>query len=431
MAEAKKMSMTIRVQLEDGIFQTSGSRIIFPGFLRAYVEGSDDPEASLSDQEVLLPHLKEGQEIALNLLKALDHETKPPARYTEASIIRVLEKEGIGRPSTYASIIDTVLSRGYVVKQGNALVPTYTGFAVIQLLEKHFESLVDLGFTSAMEESLDGIASGEVQWLPYLEKFYNGKTGLLKQVEAKEKTIDPEASRTLDLGKSFGADIKIGRFGAYLEKGEVHVSLPIDLAPADLSVEKISEIIALAKDGPQSIGKDPKTNLDVYVLQGRFGPYVQLGQMVEGEEKPKRASVPKEIPPNLVNLEKALELLSLPRELGLHPETQKPVVANVGRFGPYLLYDGEFRSLKKDDNPYVVTLERALEVLAEPKSSRSTKILKELGPDPKTKKKVQILQGRFGPYAKVGMMNLSLPKGTDAEKITLEDVLKIRDEKKK
>lgn len=432
MAEAQKLSVTLKIGLGDGTFQSSGSRIIFPGFLRAYVEGSDDPEASLSDQEVILPKLKEGETVELQNLKALDHETKPPARFTEASLIKILEKEGIGRPSTYASIIDTIQSRGYVLKQGNALTPTYTGFAVIQILEKHFSSLVDLGFTASMEESLDGIASGEVEWLPYLKKFYLGKDGLQSQVAKKDKEIVPEESRTLHMENDLGADIKIGRFGAYIEKGELHASLPIDLSPADLTVEKIAEILQRAKDGPQSIGKDPKTGLDIYALQGRFGPYVQLGQMVEGsEEKPRRASIPKEVAPHELTLEKALELLSLPKELGLHPETQKPIVANVGRFGPYLIYDGEFRSLKKEDNVYTVDLARALEILAEPKVGRSTKVLKDLGLDPKTKKKVSILEGKFGPYAKVGMMNLSLPKGTVVDKLTLEEVLKIRDEKKK
>jgi len=432
MAEAQKLSVTLKIGLGDGTFQSSGSRILFPGFLRAYVEGSDDPEASLSDQEVILPKLKEGETVELQNLKALDHETKPPARFTEASLIKILEKEGIGRPSTYASIIDTIQSRGYVIKQGNALTPTYTGFAVIQILEKHFSSLVDLGFTASMEESLDGIASGEVEWLPYLKKFYLGKDGLQSQVAKKDKEIVPEESRTLHMENDLGADIKIGRFGAYIEKGELHASLPIDLSPADLTADKITEILQRAKDGPQSIGKDPKTGLDIYALQGRFGPYVQLGQMVEGsEEKPRRASIPKEVAPHELTLEKALELLSLPKELGLHPETQKPIVANLGRFGPYLIYDGEFRSLKKDDNVYTVDLARALEILLEPKVGRSTKVLKDLGLDPKTKKKVSILEGKFGPYAKVGMMNLSLPKGTAVDKLTLEEVLKIRDEKKK
>ncbi len=266
--------------------------------------------------------------------------------------------------------------------------------------------------------------------MPYLKKFYLGKAGLQTQVEEKDKVIDPEASRTLKIEKKLGADIKIGRFGPYVEKGELSASLPVDLAPADITEEKINEILQRAKDGPQSMGKDPKTGLDIYALQGRFGPYVQLGEMKEGEEKPRRASIPKELPPHELTLEKALELLSLPRELGLHPETKKPIVANLGRFGPYLIYDGEFRSLKKDDNVYKVDLNRALEILAEPKVGRSTKVLKELGQDPKTKKKIQLLQGRFGVYAKIGMMNLSLPKGLDAEKATIEDILKIRDEKK-
>jgi DNA topoisomerase-1 len=445
MAEAQKLSLSVLVDLGESTFQASGTRIVFPGFLRAYVEGSDDPDAALEDKEVVLPNLKQNQVLLPKNLKPESHETKPPARFTEAALVQMLEKEEIGRPSTYASIIGTIQERGYVKRLAQALVPTFTGFAVTQLLEKHFPQLVDPKFTSKMEQSLDKIAEGDLEWLPYLKGFYTGKDGLETMVKTKDKSIDPDESRTIDLHHLKGTLIKVGRFGPYIVKGksgskkksdseEVHASIPEEIAPADLTEKQIEEFIEIQAKGPQPIGQDPKTKMNIYCLLGRFGPYVQLGETPEdpkSADKPKRASLPKGLEPKSVTVEKALELLSLPRELGVFPKNGKPILANNGRFGPYVVCDGDFRSLKKDDNVYTVTLERAIELLSAEKKGRSgSTLIKELGQHPTDKKPVQILEGRYGPYVKHGSVNATIPKATDPTTLILEEALKLLAERK-
>jgi DNA topoisomerase-1 len=417
MKEAEKASMTIKIEAGDAEFSASGTRILFPGFLRVYVEGSDDPEAALEDKEVILPILKKGDSIKAIAINPLQHETKPPARYTEASIVQALEKEGVGRPSTYASIIGTILDRGYVRKDASALVPTFTGMAVIQLLQTHFETLVDYSFTSEMEESLDKIAYGEEDWLKYLTKFYKGKAGLAKRVEEQDKKIKPNESRTIHIVKDGKAmDIKVGRFGPYVVEGtgkeEVHASIPEDIAPADIDPEQIKDLLKNQSEGPTPIGKDPKTKQNIYCLVGRYGAYFQLGEVTEENPKPKRASLPKGMEPKTATIDAALQALSLPRELGFHPETKKAIMANNGRFGPYVMHDGNFRSLKKEDDLFTITLKRALELLNEEKgaSKRGGKVLKDFGVVAKLKKKASILDGKYGPYIKVGTKNITLPE---------------------
>lgn len=440
MAEAEKLSVSVRLKANGTVFGASGTRILFPGFLRAYVEGSDDPEAALEGKEVLLPELKEGDTVNLQELKALSHETKPPARFTEASLVQTLEKEGIGRPSTYASIISTIIDRKYVRKVGNALVPTFTGFAVVQFLERHFGELVDYGFTSSMEESLDEIADGKRPYLPYLSQFYLGDKGLQGQIENKEAGIDPDESRSIDLANLKGVNIRVGRYGPYAIKSggkdnvdEARANIPEEVAPADLDQTTMDELIAHQEKGPQSLGKDPKTNQDIFVLIGRFGPYVQLGETPEDKKiKPRRASIPKGMSPQDVTLEQALKYLSLPRTLGKHPESGEEIVANNGRFGPYVVHQKDFRSLKKDDDVYTVSLERALELLAEPKRGRGgAKALKELGPHPKDQKPISLFDGRYGPYLKHGRVNASVPKDKDPNTITLEEAVALLNAKKK
>jgi DNA topoisomerase I len=426
MQEAKKANMTVKIEADDCEFTATGSRIIFPGFLRVYVEGSDDPEKALDDKEVLLPKLKEGQSLDVKDVEALFHETKPPARYTEASLVQRLEKEGVGRPSTYATIISTIQDRGYVRKDGTALTPTFTGMAVCQLLERHFPNLVDYSFTSEMEQKLDGIAEGEVEFLDYLKAFYLGKKGLREEVKKQDKNIKPEESRTIELEGEFGkVDIKVGRFGPYViapgKKGEeeVHASIPEEIAPADLKPSDVNDLIEMSSRGPESIGKDPKTKLPIFVFVGRYGPYFQLGEESETNPKPKRASLPKGMNPKEAPMELALKLLSLPRELGNHPETKKPILANEGRFGPYVMHDGDFRSLKKEDDLYAIDLARALELLNEPRGSRGATVVKDFGKVESLGKKVGIYDGKYGLYLKAGTKNIALPddyKAIDAAK---------------
>ena len=437
MADAKKLQVTARIEAADCEFSASGTRILFPGYLRVYVEGKDDPDAALDDKEVLLPDLTEGQNVNLESLEPLYHETKPPARFTEASLVQRLEREGIGRPSTYASIISTLYERGYIRRQGTALVPTFTGFAVTQLLERHFHYLIEYGFTSEMETALDEIAFGERDSLQYLKDFYLGEDGLKQQVDHREGAIDATETRKVALPQlPDDTEIRVGRYGPYLvhkNDGEepVHASIPEEVAPADLDEEEIQELIELSKNGPEPIGTDPDTGENVYCLVGRYGPYVQLGEQKDDGPKPKRASLPKGTKPKDVDLELALKLLSLPRNLGLHPETGNEVIANRGRFGPFVYHDGEYRSLKKHDDVYTIDLSRAVELLKEEKKGgrRKSKMIRELGTDPAQDKKVALYDGKYGPYIKYGSKNVGLPEDKrdkeSLENLSLEEALHI------
>jgi len=440
MADAQKSTMSIRIQADDAIFSASGTRIVFPGFLRVYVEGSDDPEQALEDKEVILPEMKKGDKLDAKKVDPVDHETKPPARFTEASLVQRLEKEGIGRPSTYATIIATIQERGYVRKEANALIPTFTGMAVAQMLNNYFPQLVDYGFTSEMENKLDSIAVGEIEWTKYLKEFYLGKKGLKHKVEEQEKSMKADECRTIHLPQlKKEIEIKVGRYGPYIIAGkdgkdEIHASIPEDIAPADLKSEDIQELLELSSKGPDSIGKDPKTGQPIFCLVGRYGPYLQLGEKTDDNPTPRRASIGKEYSAKNIDLETALKLLSLPRELGKHPTSGKMVVVNNGRFGPYVMHDGEFRSLKKTDDVYQVDLERALEILAEDKkaSVRGATLVREIGAHPKTGKKLNVYDGKYGLYIKVGTKNITLPeeyKSADKiQKLSLVDAAKIVDE---
>lgn len=435
MKEATKANMAIKIEVDGHQFNANGSRIIFPGFLRVYVEGSDDPEKALDDKEVILPTMKNGQKLDCENLEDQFHETKPPARFTEASLVQRLEKEGVGRPSTYATIIATIQDRGYVRKEGTALLPSFTGMAVIQLLEKYFDSYVDYGFTSDMEEKLDLIATGEVDQLKYLKSFYSGKKGLKQVVEDQEKSIKPEESRTIHLeGVNGVVDVKVGRFGPYIishgeGKDEIHASIPEDIAPADLKDSDIKELIDMSKRGPEPIGHHPKTKEPIFCLVGRYGAYLQQGEVTEENPKPRRASVPKGITPKTIEMDYALQLLSLPRDLGVHPETGKMVQANNGKFGPYVMHDGEFRSLKKEDDVYTIDLKRGLEILEMPKFGRGGTVIKDFGKIEKINKNVKIVDGKYGYYVKAGTKNYTLPdelKELDKVKnLTQAQVIKI------
>lgn len=415
MKEAKKSNLNVRIKAGDCEFSANGSRILFPGFLRVYVEGSDDPDKALDDKEVLLPQFNKGDLLNPGKVDPNYHETKPPARFTEASLVQRLEQEGVGRPSTYASIIGTIQDRGYVRKDGSALIPSFTGIAVVQLLERHFPRLVDYGFTSEMEEKLDGIAIGDVKFLDYLKGFYSGKKGLKSEVESQDKKIKPEESRTIHLDGEYGAvDIKVGRFGPYvIAEGEgseeIHASIPEEIAPADLRPSDVKDLIEMSKRGPEPIGHYPETGEPVFCFVGRYGPYLQLGEKTDKNPKPKRASLPAGSTPKNVDFNEAIKLLSLPRDLGAHPDSGKPVQANIGRFGPYVMYDGEFRSIKKDDDVYDINLKRALEILSEPKASRGAAVIKDFGRIESLKKKVAIYDGKYGLYIKAGTKNIALP----------------------
>ncbi|MBD2778182.1 type I DNA topoisomerase [Iningainema tapete] len=439
MADARQTQITVQLQVEDAGFRSSGKRIDFPGFLRAYVEGSDDPEAALEDQEVILPNLKVGDQPKCNNIEAIGHETQPPARYTEATLVKTLESEGIGRPSTYASIIGTIIDKGYTQLVNNALVPTFTAFAVTDLLEKYFPDVVDPSFTSKMEQTLDDIATGEAKWLPYLQEFYLGDKGLETLVKEQENQIDANLARTVEL-ENLEAKVRIGKFGPYIEvengDGVVTASIPKDLTPADLDPKQVETLLRQKTTGPDQVGIHPETGEPIYMLIGPYGPYVQLGEKSEENPKPKQASLPKGVTPENVTLDIAVGLLALPRNLGTHPVTGGKIQANLGRFGPYVVHDQgkegkDYRSLKSIDNVLTISLERALELLSEPKkgrsstSSKSKAALRELGSHPDDGEAVNIYDGPYGPYIKHGKTNVSIPEGETVDSVSLDSALEL------
>ena len=411
-------------------FQSTGMRIVFAGFLRAYAESSDDPEQALENREKILPTIKVGDALTCLSAEPVAHETKPPARYTEASLVQFMEKVGIGRPSTYASTISTLFDRDYVKKMGNALAPTFTGMAVTQLLEQAFPDLVDTSFTSTMENSLDQIAEGEMEWLPYLRQFFLGDKGLRERVKQQTETLDADKAKSVDIAGLDGVQVRVGRFGPYLEVtlpntgSVVKTSVPEDMPPADLTNEKAHELATSAQQGPTSLGQDPETGKFIYLKTGSFGPYLQLGEEEEGsKKKPKRASIPKTIPLQTVDLKLALSLLSLPRLLGTHPESTKEIRAGIGRFGPYIVHDGDFRSLKGEDDVLTVTLERALEILAQPKGTRGGTVLRTIGSHPDDNQPIALVNGKYGVYVKHGKKNATVPKDLKPEDVTLEQAV--------
>ncbi|MBP8293081.1 MAG: DNA topoisomerase I, partial [Caldilineaceae bacterium] len=402
------------------------------GFFRAYVEGSDDPDAAIESQDAPLPPLTVGEAVDCRDLEAVGHETKPPARYTEATLVKALEAEGIGRPSTYATIIDTIQERGYCFKLRKELAPTFTAFAVTELMEEHFDELVDLKFTANMEQQLDDIANGETDYLAYLRRFFLGADGLESQVRTRDAEIDPRTASTVTLG-DLNAEVRIGQFGPFVAKEEngerLTASLPPDLAPADLTDALVEEILHHKLDGPRVLGPEPESGLPVLLKKGPFGPYVQLGEDDPGSKaKPKRVSLLKTMQADGVDLALALDLLRLPRTLGEHPDTGKPVQAGIGRFGPFVLHDGVFANLKAGDDVLEIDLGRALELLAEKKGGRSRSgaavksVLVELGEHP-SGGAVQVLDGRYGPYVNWGKVNVTLPKDIKPADVDLGQAL--------
>ncbi len=428
MADAQLRMVTARIEAGEGdeaaTFRASGRTVEFPGFFRAYVEGSDDPEAALEDRDQPLPPLKKDDALDCRGVEPLGHETKPPARYTEASLVKMLEGEGIGRPSTYASIMDTIMERGYVSKQGLTLVPTFTAMAVNQLLEKQFDNLVDVGFTAEMEESLDRIASGDLSSVPYLKKFYRGKDGLEGRVSEGIDEIDPREITTLRAPQWEPYAVRVGRYGPYAEGTEggerVTATVPDDIAPADLTREAIEEILKSGNTDDRLLGIHPEMEQPVLLRKGPYGFYVQLGDD-EQEGKPKRTSLPKTLGPGEVTLALALQLLSLPRTVGVHPDTGVPIKASLGRFGPYVQHGSTFASLAAEDDVLEVGLERALELLY--KKERKNQSLRVVGLHPKTEQPVEVFEGRYGPYVKHGKTNASLHKEQDPMTISLEDAV--------
>ncbi len=444
MADAILRFVTARIHVgqgkEQAEFRASGRTTVFAGFFRAYVEGSDDPDAALDDQEQPLPELSERDPLGCQKLDALGHETKPPARFTEASLVKLLEQEGIGRPSTYASIIDTVINRGYARKNGSQLVPTFTAFATNNLLEKQFAQLVDTGFTAQMEDVLDDIAAGGLEAEPYLERFYRGSEGLEARTRLSLAEVDAKAISTLSFPKWGDYLVRVGRFGPYTEgviDGEtVTTSLPADLAPDEVTREYLEKALKEGNAADNVIGAFPETGEVMILKSGPYGPYVQLGDDEQGPSeartqrkgKPKRTSLPRGLEPSAVTHELAAGLLSLPRTLGQHPDTGKDVQAAIGRFGPYVKHGSTFASLPKEDDVLSVALPRALELIS--KKEFKNKPLRVLGQHPETGEDVDLRDGRYGPYVKHQKTNASLTT-QEPGTVTLAEALELLAERER
>ena len=403
-------------------FAATGRTVTFAGFLRVYVEGQDHPDGEVDDRERHLPALAVDDRILAREVTAKGRKTQPPYRFTEASLIKQLEDMGIGRPSTYASIIATVIGRGYVFKKGNALVPSITGFATTQLLERHFEELVDFGFTARMEDELDKIARGEAEKVPWLRRFFhgNGAPGLYGLVSGEHVDgIDPRQI-FLDLGKDEQGEpvvVRVGRYGPYVARGDDRASVPEDIPPDELSVERAIEMLE-APQGDKILGTDPDSGLTVLARIGRYGPYVQLGEDTKGAGKPKRASLLRNMVIDELALDDALKLLSLPRQVGAHPETGEMIVAANGRYGPYLKMGKTYRNLDNPQRLFDITLGEAVGVMNAPKQTRrrgAAPPLQELGKDPVSGGKVLLRTGRYGPYVTDGAVNASVREDAIAD----------------
>ncbi len=433
MADAELLKTTVDITAETGesgeaLFRTNGSVVTFPGFLRV---------ADSQQRDTELPMLREGQQvgesadIALKAAAPGRHETKPPARYTEASLVRRLEEEGIGRPSTYAPTISIIQQRGYVELRGKALTPSFVGIAVTSLLRGHFADYVDLGFTARMEDALDNIADGKQDWVDFLTAFYRGRgqfgNGLEPQIAQEMEQIEFPATSLGEDSEGKPVIVRVGRSAPFIQRGEGGpgntAPLPEGVTYEDLSIAKALDILETRNKGEATLGEDPETGMTIHRLIGPFGPYVQLGEVEKGK-KPKRASLPKGVNPEDVDLETALRYLSLPRKLGDHPESGKVIRAGIGRFGPYIVHDGDFRSLEKTDDIFTVTIARALELLAKPKRTRGAKKpLRSLGKPPGGETEIQLYEGRYGPYVSDGSKNASLAKDQDPATLTLDDAV--------
>jgi DNA topoisomerase-1 len=422
-------------------FGASGKVISFHGFLKAYVEGSDDPNAELDDNQRRLPPLSENEPLEARGLEPAEHATRPPARFTEATLIKELEDRAIGRPSTYASIIGTILDRGYVFKKGTALVPSFVAFAVVALLEQHFAHLVDYEFTAKMEDALDDIANGQAERVPWLRRFYFGADGEegLKEMVSDLSDIDAREVSSFPLA---GTDIvvRVGRYGPYLERDGQRVNVPEGTAPDELTPEYAAELLD-RPSGDKILGTDPETGRTIVAKAGRFGPYVTevldedaAAGSASTAAKPRTASLLKSMDLDSVTLDGALQLLTLPRTLG--EIDGEPVTVQNGRYGPYVKQGAESRSLESEEQMFTVTMDEAKALLAQPKPrgraarAAAAPPLKELGDDSASGKPIVLREGRFGPYVTDGETNASLRKGDTIESITPQRAVELLAERR-
>jgi len=444
MPDAELLKTRVDFEAETGgkkaRLRANGSVVKFPGYLKvADVKQTDTelPPVKQGDTVVAAASVSRAENvIALHDVEPVEHETQPPARYTEASLVRRLEEEGIGRPSTYAPTISTIQNRGYVEMKGKALVPTFLAVAVTKLLRAHFPEYVDLGFTARMEDALDDISNGAQDPLEFIDGFYRGDQaahfghGLEPQIEHELPKIEfPAIALGADPESGDEIVVRIGRNAPYLQRGaggEGNTApVPADLTFEEITTDTALELFRKRAQAEEPIGQHPDTGENIYALIGPYGPYVQLGERTEENKKPKRASLPKGTEPAEVDLDTAVKLLSLPRELGQHPDSGEPVLAAKGRFGPFIKCGEETRSLPADEDIYSVGLDRALALLAQPKQRRGSqkKVIADLGTHPESGESVQVCEGRYGPYVTDGSKNATLPKDVAPDKLTMDQAV--------
>ena len=416
-AKLKQTSVTIQNQKTE--FRANGQVILFPGYMRVYVEGQDNPDQDLANKERILPNLSKNENLNCSSLESESHSTKPPARYTEASLVKALEENGIGRPSTFASIMGTIVRRAYVERSSGKLSPTFLGLAVTQLLENHYTNLVSKEFTAKMEDGLDEISRGELDALPFMTNFYRGGgrfTGLEKMLDEK---VDIPAACTITLPEEIAetTEGRIGRFGPYLRRGDDTRAIPEKIYFGDLTLEIIEDIFKEQVKEDEPLGNDPESGENIIIKKGPYGHYVQLG------ESTTRKSIPKTYPLDDVDLAYALKLLALPRTVGTHPESGDPIMADYGRFGPYIKCGKQNASLKGSETPLDVTVEKSVELLAN--RNKKSADLRTVGDHPETGETLVVKDGRFGPYISDGKINASLKGDLTPENITLDQAVEL------
>ena len=419
MKSAKLMQTAVTIENQKAEFRANGQVILFPGYMRVYVEGRDNPDKDLANKEKILPALDVGEKLNCKSLESESHNTKPPARFTEASLVKSLEKNGIGRPSTFASILATIVRRGYVDRKSGKLSPTYLGLAVTQLLENHFTNLVSKEFTAKMEDGLDEVSRGELDAVPFMTNFYKGGGRFAGLENMLEEKVDIPTACSIMVPEVIAdtTEGRIGRYGPYLRRGDDTRSIPEDIYMGDLTLEIIENIFSQEAKEDESLGSDPEPGESIWIKKGPYGHYVQLG------ETKTRKGIPKNYDLNSVDLEYALKLLSLPRDVGVHPDTNEMVTADYGRYGPYIRCGKQNAPIRGAGTPLDITLEQSIELLAN--KNKKTSELRSLGKHPETNEDIVVKDGRYGPYISDGKVNAALKGNLSPETITLDEAVEL------
>ena len=419
MKSAKLMQTAVTIENQKAEFRANGQVILFPGYMRVYVEGRDNPDKDLANKEKILPALDVGEKLNCKSLESESHNTKPPARFTEASLVKSLEENGIGRPSTFASILATIVRRGYVDRKSGKLSPTYLGLAVTQLLENHFTNLVSKEFTAKMEDGLDEVSRGELDAVPFMTNFYKGGGRFAGLENMLEEKVDIPTACSIMVPEVIAdtTEGRIGRYGPYLRRGDDTRSIPEDIYMGDLTLEIIENIFSQEAKEDESLGSDPETGESIWIKKGPYGHYVQLG------ETKTRKGIPKNYDLNSVDLEYALKLLSLPRDVGVHPDTNEMVTGDYGSYGPYIRCGKQNAPIRGDGTPLDITLEQSIELLAN--KNKKTSELRNLGKHPETNEDIVVKDGRYGPYISDGKVNAALKGNLSPDTITLDEAVEL------